>query len=229
MIYVFLIIYIVLLALLIMTYYKKNLHKFNIIIKTLMSLSFVIIVVFGVHYYLPSCLNFVVIPFILCMIGDIILAYNSIKSSKNSFILGLIVFSFAHICFLTILICFSPLKLYNFVIPLVSFVFTFMIINMENMCIEDNMKKYILIYSIIIGFFLGKSMDICLMSNLFKNVIYPINPYLILIGSLLFYISDIILLFLYFYKKRHHVLGVFNYITYYIGMFLLAISTILVC
>lgn len=229
MVYIFLTIYVVFLAFLIITYYKKVLHKFNIIIKTLTSFMFVVIVFFGIKYYLPSCLNLVIIPFILCMIGDILLAYNSIKSSRKTFIFGIIAFSFAHICFSIILICFCPIKLYNFVIPLVSFVFTFMIINMESMCVENNIKVFVLIYSLIIGLFLGKSMDVCLISSLYKNVIYPINPYLILMGALLFYISDIILLFLYFYKKRHHLLGVFNYITYYIGMFLLAISTLLVC
>ena len=46
------------------------------------------------------------------------------------------------------------------------------------------------------------------------------------VGSFLFMISDISILFLYFYKNKDRKVHLFNLTTYYVGIFLLAISVI---
>ena len=46
------------------------------------------------------------------------------------------------------------------------------------------------------------------------------------VGSFLFMISDISILFLYFYKNKSRKVHLFNLTTYYVGIFLLAISVI---
>ena len=47
------------------------------------------------------------------------------------------------------------------------------------------------------------------------------------LGSFLFMISDISILFLYFYKNKSRKVHLFNLTTYYVGIFLLAVSPLL--
>ncbi len=73
----------------------------------------------------------------------------------------------------------------------------------------------------IISFMVSKSISLLTLFNLNSKGIS-----LIFIGAMLFFISDIILSFIYFYKKPAKPLVALNLITYYIGQGLIALSVL---
>ena len=53
---------------------------------------------------------------------------------------------------------------------------------------------------------------------------WPLWMILVLAGAALFWISDLLILFLYFYHTKHPAVHVANLLTYYYAMFLIAVS-----
>ena len=57
-----------------------------------------------------------------------------------------------------------------------------------------------------------------------EAVAAPRSNLLVLAGAALFWISDLLILFLYFYRTSHPAIHAANLATYYYGMFLVAVS-----
>ncbi|MFR8428874.1 MAG: lysoplasmalogenase family protein [Roseburia inulinivorans] len=68
-----------------------------------------------------------------------------------------------------------------------------------------------------IAYLFAKSMHIAVSIPDMRHIVCAV-------GSFLFMISDISILFLYFYKNKSRKVHLFNLTTYYVGIFLLAIS-----
>ena len=81
------------------------------------------------------------------------------------------------------------------------------------------MLPFVIIYAIIISFMLAKSISL-------KNAksISFISHRLIILGTIMFYVSDFILMFVIFHSNPSRFLSPLNLLVYYIGQASIAIS-----
>lgn len=212
------IIYLLAFCFLISTCYVKKFKKYHFIAKLINSIGFLSIATFA---YLKTGQNsyyFSMLPgFILCLLGDMFLAFEDDKGEKNFFVYGLSSFLVGHIVFVWAFAKRAPLRFSDFIIPIVCVVITVLLTKMKYMNV-GKMKTCVLIYSFFISMLLSKGISLVLVNGATtSNVI-------ILIGTLLFFISDAIIMFLYFYEKKHYIVKFFNLLTYYGGMYLLSLS-----
>ena len=150
------------------------------------------------------------------MIGDIFLAiYNRYN---KCFKLGLISFLIAHCYFVYNMCQILPFKLINIIFPIIMVILVYILNNKQIINLKEK-STYCLIYAFFVSLLLSKAFDIYL--NHFN-----IQAYLLLIGSILFFISDFILLFMYF-KKRTKILHLLNLLTYYLAIYFFTIIIIL--
>lgn len=206
-------IYLILLGLLITTTYFYPKSKINILFKALTSLGFVCIS--GLGFMLTSSFSssfpFLFIGLVFCALGDVSLALSHDRPLKDNLpaVYGIICFSLAHFSFIT---CFIPL---GFAIPSVCFLVPillaclFLLILLEDPFYFGIARFLIPIYTFIIS--------TMLLTSAFTNNMF------ILIGAILFIISDIILCFVYFFGDNYPFLRPLNYIFYYTGQLLLAL------
>lgn len=198
-------------------YYTLNFSsKFYTFFKTLNSIDFILIGLFCSYQNPKENLLIYLIPaFILCLTGDILLSFYH-RNKKNRYIIsGIISFLLGHIVFSYAFLHIVNLDIYIFIIPTVILVLTYFLTNLKGMK-AGKLKPAIWFYS----FFVALLFSIGLFMLIRHQNIHSIYVF---IGSLLFLISDSILLFLYFYKNLK-VLHVLNLIAYYYGMFFLACS-----
>ena len=155
------------------------------VFKTIASLTFVIwsllnlILMFTFKHTLnKKFMVFMFIVQILACLGDIFLIFN--------FILGAVFFALGHILFFVAYLFLQKFKPFDLLFILGAIAISLIIIFVSNV----NLGSYtplVLIYAIIISTMLGKSTTIFKGNKLIASVIF--------IGSLLFYLSDMFLMF----------------------------------
>lgn len=219
MLLIFIIIYMIFFTMLILTTYLEKYKKYYTLAKIFNSLGFIIVASYGglvvgnkidFYYMLPAL--------IFCFLGDVFLGINSQFDKKIFFVAGLFSFTIAHILYMIDFSRFAPMALYDLMLPILSIFITYMLIKLENMDVQKELRIFILMYSFFVTLLLTKGMDVLIICGI------NIKSVLIFIGALMFFISDFIILFLYFYKKKHHIVGTINLLLYYWGMFILALS-----
>ena len=79
------------------------------------------------------------------------------------------------------------------------------------------MRPLVVLYAAFVSALLGKGLQLAFGMG---------QPwcFLVLAGAVLFWISDLLILFLYFYPPRRTAVHVANLLTYYYAMFLIAVS-----
>lgn len=148
--------------------------------------------------------------------GDVLLALDFITISF--FAIGVLSFGIGHIlfslgyCSMTKIVKKDILIFFCFFIPTVL---TILIGKFD----FKGMKSLIVIYAVIISFMVAKSLS---MLKFYSNSKKPVL--LMIFGSVLFFISDWVLLYTLFYPNVIANLGVVNSILYYLGQGLLALS-----
>ena len=140
-------------------------------------------------------------------------AYNRFRK-KIHFIVGLVIFLAGHLCFVRWLCKMQPMELLNLVVPVLAVVMTWVLTSSKKIH-TGRLRPFILMYSFFVALFLSKGLYLVLTQFSVANL-------MIAVGSLLFFVSDISILFLYFYKKKGPGIHIFNLATYYYGVFLLA-------
>ncbi|QJA08948.1 hypothetical protein HF520_08295 [Romboutsia sp. CE17] len=222
--YINLILFIIsLLTLIYFTY--KPVKNYRLIFKIITSILFIST---GIISYLHSQGDFyyfilLIIGLIFSLFGDILLVpkiNTRTGELTKMFLYGLISFSITHIMYV---LAFIHVCSFNWTDLIIVFIISSLIIytlkhnkniNFKNMFIPTYVYSYL----------------ICLMVfESFKVTLLSLNEYsssLLLLGSLLFVFSDIILAFILFYNKPSKVLSGLNLLTYYIGQLLIA-STLL--
>lgn len=209
-------IYFILLIILLISILIPKLFQHYVIFKTLTSLCFMVITMINLYISNTTCGNLLFLPILFCFIGDIFLAiYNRYN---KCFKLGLISFLLAHIFFVYNMCHILPFKFINIIFPLIMVLFVYMLNNKKIINLQEK-NIYCLIYAFFISLLLSKALDIYL--NIFS-----VQSYLLLIASSLFFISDFILLFMYF-KKRNKILHFINLLTYYLAIYFLTIILVL--
>ncbi|QSX05015.1 hypothetical protein JYG23_09985 [Sedimentibacter sp. zth1] len=216
----FLVIYTLLFSLLISTYYNNNLKRYYTLAKAINSLCFVAVALYGgINFGNTTNLYFMLPAFILCLLGDVFLGINATKkNTENYFILGLLSFLIAHLVFAMALNRYVKLSIYDFILPIVSVLLTYVLLNLDCMDISQKLKKYSILYSFFVALLLAKGITLSIVCG------YSMKNILILLGSILFFASDFVLMFLLFYRKKHHLMGTLNLLLYYYGMLLLSFS-----
>lgn len=194
----------------------------SIILKFITSLLFIIICISSYLTHRGSILYFICIftALFFSLIGDIFLAFpiNISRGTNINFKRGLISFSFAHVFF--------AIGFITLISPSSKTILMFLIFLSAQLIILKSIKGFnfngmlvfVIIYLSIISFMLSTSLFT--LNLITKNY----GSIFVASGTILFFISDIILSFIYFYKKSPKQLIPLNLITYYIGQGLIALS-----
>ena len=154
--------------------------------------------------------------FVCCFAGDVLLAFYNKVREKKIFLSGLVAFLLGHLFFIRWLNRMQSITITDVVIPAMAVLLMFFVTGMG--CFHTGrLRPCILVYSFFIAYLFAKSMHIALCLPDWYHSICAV-------GSFLFMISDISILFLYFYKNRNRRIHLFNLTTYYMGIFLLAVS-----
>lgn len=196
--------------------YTRN-RQHYVIFKALNSLAFVGIAIYSaISTNKMDFLNILLPGLIGCMLGDIILA----TKFKNHFLYGLIVFLMANLCFLISFYRLQSLRIEELILPAFAMIILMSLAYLPHMD-YGQLEKPVMIYCFIIAWVMSKSIMLYL---LFQTNMFLI----IMIGFILYFLSDFILLFYKFYECPYkNILGFLNLLTYYIGLFLIAYSLIL--
>lgn len=211
--------YTLLFAGLVTTVFRTEYKRLYIAAKTAASLGFVFIFAsagIGSGY---SRSFFRILPaFLFCFAGDILMACYNRYRKKAQFLTGLFLFLAGHLCFLRWMIFLQGISASDFVIP-ACFVLAAFLLTSSNTIQTGRLRPFILLYTFFIAMLFSKALFLLAESVTAAHL-------LIAGGAVLFFLSDISLLFLYFSAKKGAGIHVFNLLTYYYGMFFLAISPI---
>ena len=190
--------------------------KSYIIFKTLNSLAFIAVAVYcGITSDHMSMLVGILPGLIGCLAGDFMPA----TQYKKSFLYGLTCFLIANLCFVIYFINFQSLSIIEFILPVVSIMIVIALSYLPRMD-YGVYDKAILAYAFMITLAMVRSVVV------YFTLSTPMFLFS-MIGFILYFLSDIILLFDKFYECRFKAkLTVFNLITYFYGMFLIALSLI---
>ncbi len=193
---------------------------FNIIFKTIASVFFVLTPTFAYKKKPCDKKYFLLIMFGLffSLFGDVLLA---IKGWDLGFSLGVVTFTLAQIFFV---VAFSYLERYKH-IDLVIFgglsIFLVLLENINKDFDYDGKYIFILIYSIVISYMVSKAFSLFrIKKGNEKAVIFTT------IAMVLFFLSDLDLLFVYFYKTKYVALSYANIVLYYMAQGILGLSFI---
>ena len=233
MIYVLLFAFFILLILFIYFIVMKN-RILGFYLKGFTSLSFLLIFGYGIHDFfikndgLSMALNdnkflyftlFIGLGLICGLVGDLFLEvqYFYDKKKESQILYGMISFFMGHVFYI---IAISTLIGFNFFSVLIGLVFTLLIavggqvlkMDFGVLRIPSYMYTFIIFTMVGQAFFLGISYDF----NLFSLTL--------MIGAILFGISDLILAPIYFKNEKRASFAILNLSTYYMAQLLIAIS-----
>ena len=189
-----------------------------IIFKCLSSLLFIATAVFS-YKKNPSNTKFfalILSGLVFSFGGDVFLALDSIIISF--FAIGVVSFSIGHIMYSFGYSSMTKISLKDILIFLCFFIPTFLTIlfgNFEFM----GMRNLIIFYAVIISFMVAKSLSMLKFYSISKKPVL-----LMVFGSVMFFVSDCVLLFSLFYPNASSALRAVNLTLYYLGQGLLALS-----
>jgi uncharacterized membrane protein YhhN len=154
--------------------------------------------------------------FVCCFFGDIFMGLYNRGRKKRHFLVGLFVFLSGHICFVVWLSQLKPFAAYELVLPAVCVTLTF-VITASRKVHTGRLRPFILLYSFFVSLFLSKAVSF---------YAWKVDRYSLLVacGAALFALSDMTIIFLYFVKIKGKWIHIVNLLTYYVGMFLLAMA-----
>ena len=190
------------------------------IFKSVTSILFVLIAAAS-YKYCPKnkkYFRFMLTGFIFALIGDIFL---SISHNGLFFILGLGSFSLAHVMYTIAFCALIKISWKDTILALTIAIPTICFVIFKDGFDFNGMFPLIIFYILLISMMVAKAFSLLKLKN---GNILPIA--LIISGAVLFYISDFILLFVYYYKHKITILPYLNLVVYYFGQGLLALNFI---
>lgn len=194
---------------LMMAIYHRNKDTY-IYFKTLTSLTFVVT---GI-YYAHQCQSFILIPTLIgFLVGDIMLA----TKLRRSFIYGMGGFFLADIWLIYQLYQLKSVSVFDFVLSVLVIFFVTYISKNPKMHL-GHYKKPMYGYGFVLSLAVSNSIGCWL-------VYRTPNYFFLSAGMILYFISDFLLMFQYFYKTEHRdKLKLAKMYTYFIGAYLIACS-----
>lgn len=213
---------IVFLALTIYFQFENN-DILRTIFKTITSLCFLIIGLLGVLITEKHRLKFAIIFYvalIFAFLGDILITQN--------FIIGMVMFAITQIFLITSYYLIKKISYIEWIIFGGFIIFDLCLLFLyKDFEFSGALKIAVIIYALLISFMISKSLDLI---KIWKENKLKIS--LIIVGAILFFISDFILLFSEFDTNitsepnsiNANLVSAFNLISYYIGLVALSIS-----
>ena len=183
--------------------------------KIVSSLAFFAVFVISARISGQSAVFFRMLPaFLCCFVGDIFMAVYNRTRRKPYFLLGLVIFLGGHLFFVRWLCGMQRISVTDILLASVAVAVACGLCGMEGMH-TGRLRPFVLVYTFFVALFFVKAWRLALVN--------PALPaFLAAVGSALFFVSDISILFLYFWKKKSTAVHLFNLATYYYGVFLLA-------
>ena len=203
---------IVILATLIITKYRKYFLPMKIISSLLFLILGTICAIYGRDVHFRNLLA----GLFFCFIGDVILGYFNIRKDKRLFISGTIVFLMGHLAFIVGSITIAKISRMELIIPIAAEIGIIFLIRNKDILL-GKLKPFVYVYGIFLSGFLARSVSIFLIYRTPRSL-------LLMLGAIFFSISDLLILFIYFYRKKRWSTHGFNIATYYIAMGLIALS-----
>jgi len=220
MLLLLLVIYLLLFSFLIATTYVERIKRYRPLAKTATSLVFIAVAIYGFVVTGDSGFFYSMIPaLVFCLFGDIFLSLPSADDTGWAFYAGVGSFAAAHILFLIAFWKLAPFSLYELIFPIVLVIVVFILTKIMDFDFGNNVILVIvLIYGFLVAWTFSRSVAVFFYMGMGERTLA------LLAGSFLFMLSDIFLLFIYFYKKKFQWMPFVNLACYYSGMFLLALS-----
>ena len=202
----------------------------NLMLKCISSLCFILTAVFALIANQNSIVYGALIIFgsVLGLLGDIVLDLKGIyEADKNTYMKsGFIFFLFGHIFYSAAIIYSSGIKLWA-ILLCVLFSVVFSVLNILSAKITKvefgDYKRIVFIYSVFLAMTMSLSFAAALSSGFAKSYV------LLLIGSVLFTLSDAILSMTYFGKNKDTFAYYFlNHLCYYAAQYLIVSSILFI-
>lgn len=187
-----------------------------IVYKTITSIIFCLLAFYNIISIHGD--HFLLMPLLFCLVGDILLAYYNRRKYKKCFIFGLYAFFCAHIGFVSHMYLISAFNLIDLLLPLLSVIAVYWLDRKKVIALKG-MRNYCLIYSLFVSLLMAKGIDLHIMFGNAKSLA-------LMSGGISFFVSDLLILFLYF-KKSTRPIHFLNLATYYSAMYLFSISIII--
>lgn len=212
------VIYIIFFVFLIGTCYLSSLRKYHITAKVLCSAVFVGAACLGNMQSPNNALFWRLLPaFLFCFFGDFFLAWREKKDSETLFLLGLASFLTGHCIFLWAFEILASSNWKSVLLPLAGVMLVLLLLRLKYMKI-GKMKVPVIIYAYFVTALFIKCAQTAKFGD--ESIFFK----LVFWGGLIFLISDLIILFLYFYEKKYGIMKFLNLFTYYTATYLLALS-----
>ena len=157
------------------------------------------------------------LPALLCCVaGDVVLALYNHRRRSGLFLAGLAAFLAGHALFVWGLCRLQPM---GWPVPLAAALGAGGAAALSGLpgMHTGRMRPWVVLYAAFVSALLGKGLQLAF------GIAQPCC-FLVLAGAALFWVSDLLILFLYFYPARHPAVHVANLLTYYYAMFLIAAS-----
>lgn len=210
---------------LVQTAYKKEKKEMHVQAKASTSALFLIIALVaffttGMRQGAVFAMLFVCMVF--CLGGDVFLSLANVHSKLFSrfFLLGVGSFMAGHFLFCVLFYAMVPFNLIDVVLPAISLAVVFCCGQSTRFRLKRmHMLVPALVYTVFVALMVTKGMQ--------AGMAYGIataRGALLAAGCVLFFISDALILFVYFYTKNRSWTRAANLILYYIGMLCLALS-----
>lgn len=202
------VLYFIFLLLLLISTHHSQLAKHYLLLKTGTSLLFCLIAINNINNF-----NLSLVPILLCAIGDVFLAFYNRKAKLPYFIIGGLFFLSAHFSFILYFHRILNYRLQDIIVPILSCLLVLYWDLGRHIHIKK-VRPLAYVYAFVIGLLLAKGLHILY----YMNNTFGLS---VALASSLFYLSDCMIIFMYFQKKtpkRH----LFNLSTYYISMFIFA-------
>lgn len=188
--------------------------KYYLRAKLLNSTAFV--AVFFISVYLSGQVHtfWLMLPGIwCCFAGDVWMALYNRYRKRVHFLCGVGIFLAGHLCFVRWLALFCPFRVSDLLIPVSAVLAAGYLVSRRDVH-TGRMKPFIIVYAFFVALFLAKGLHLAWSSP-------TVAHFMIAMGSILFFASDISIVFLYFQKRKGAAVHIFNLATYYGAMFLL--------
>lgn len=190
--------------------------KYYLEAKILNSASF--LTVFFISAYRSEAIHtfWLMLPGILfCFVGDVFMALYNRQRKRQHFLLGVGIFLSGHLCFVRWLCSKQPITIFDLIIPILAVCFTWYLVSRRDIH-TGKMQPFVVLYAFFVALFLSKALHLAWSEPTSAHI-------MIAVGSILFFVSDVSIIFLYFQKRKGAAVHIFNLATYYAAMFLLAV------
>ena len=207
---------------------KNYLH--SIFFKSLASLSFVMVYGFSIFLKKDELINlgnkeigfmvFILLGLISGLIGDLLLALRPLQDKskdKQIIIFGIISFSLGHLFYLTALYQLSKFSILSILLGIIMTLIIY--IGSRILKFEMGIAKIpTFFYTFLIFTMVGQTISLSMSQN------YTFFSIILMIGALLFAVSDLILAPIYYKNEKRAMFVVCNLTTYYLAQVFIAYS-----